>query len=251
PAGVHHGASRRQEGRTLHRRAARAHHRAGGGPAGRGRVARDRDGALAARGDPAGREWPLDARVFAAAQGRSSRGVSAACLEEPRHTADRCGGVPVAAWPEEGQGRMRPAHRHWLATLTVLLVGRPLAAQTTVARPPVDTTARSVEVVAGAHYAAGWFHRLMLGAHYRDLWTTPLRVEVLDLKTYAGGLTRPCAAAAARPSRSDSSGQTVAHTYSARSTRTRRSPCLQTCARRSCATSSSTRSALPIPVRLL
>jgi len=84
---------------------------------------------------------------------------------------------------------MRPAHWHRLATLTVLLVGRPLAAQTTPARPQVDTTARSVEVVAGAHYAAGWFHRVMLGAHYRDLWTTPLRVEVLDLKTYAGGLT--------------------------------------------------------------
>src|SRR5690349_592792 len=84
---------------------------------------------------------------------------------------------------------MRPAYRHRVATLAVLLVGRPLVAQTTPAHPQVDTTARSVEVVAGAHYAAGWFHRVMLGAHYRDLWTTPLRVEVLDLKTYAGGLT--------------------------------------------------------------
>src|SRR5690242_21426701 len=84
---------------------------------------------------------------------------------------------------------MRPAYRHRVATLAVLLVGRPLVAQTTPAHPQVDTTARSVEVVAGAHYAAGWFHRVMLGAHYRDLWTTPLRVDVLDLKTYGGGLT--------------------------------------------------------------
>ena len=48
-------------------------------------------------------------------------------------------------------------------------------------------------VVAGAHYAAGWFHRLWLGAHYRDLWGTPLEVDVLDLSQYAGGLTpRKC-----------------------------------------------------------
>src|SRR2546428_738859 len=44
-------------------------------------------------------------------------------------------------------------------------------------------------VVAGAHYRAGWFHRLLLGAHYCDLWTTPLEVEVLDLSRFAGGLT--------------------------------------------------------------
>ena len=44
-------------------------------------------------------------------------------------------------------------------------------------------------VVAGAHYQAGWLHRLLLGAHYRDLWGTPIEVEVLDLATYAGGLT--------------------------------------------------------------
>src|SRR5947207_14662252 len=35
-------------------------------------------------------------------------------------------------------------------------------------------------VVAGDHYHAGWLHRLLLGAHYRDLWATPLEVDVLD-----------------------------------------------------------------------
>jgi hypothetical protein len=48
---------------------------------------------------------------------------------------------------------------------------------------------RRETVVAGAHYRAGWFHRLMLGAHYRDLWTTPIDVPVLDLDRFAGGLT--------------------------------------------------------------
>lgn len=41
--------------------------------------------------------------------------------------------------------------------------------------------AGTVVVVPGARYKASWPHRLLLGAHYRDLWTTPIRVEVLDL----------------------------------------------------------------------
>src|SRR5438309_10134890 len=44
-------------------------------------------------------------------------------------------------------------------------------------------------VVAGAHYRAGWFHRLMLGAHYRRRWARPLEVEVLARSRFAGGLT--------------------------------------------------------------
>ncbi len=46
-----------------------------------------------------------------------------------------------------------------------------------------------VRLAAGERYRAGWLHRLLLGSHYRDLWATPLTVEVLDLATYAGGLT--------------------------------------------------------------
>ncbi|HEV2749073.1 MAG TPA: BamA/TamA family outer membrane protein [Gemmatimonadales bacterium] len=87
---------------------------------------------------------------------------------------------------------MRSNAQRLVAALT-LLIGveepRALSAQTTPAQPVRDTAARSVEIVAGQHYAAGWFHRLMLGAHYRDLWTTPFRVDALDLATYAGGLT--------------------------------------------------------------
>jgi hypothetical protein len=48
---------------------------------------------------------------------------------------------------------------------------------------------REDTAVAGAHYRAGWLHRLFLGSHNRDLWTTPVEVEVLDLSRYAGGLT--------------------------------------------------------------
>ncbi len=44
-------------------------------------------------------------------------------------------------------------------------------------------------VVIGPQYKASGFHRWLWGADYRDLWTTPVRLEVLDLRSYAGGLT--------------------------------------------------------------
>ncbi len=47
----------------------------------------------------------------------------------------------------------------------------------------------TVSVTAGAAYGAGGLHRLLMGTHYRDLWTTPIAVEVLDLDRTAGGLT--------------------------------------------------------------
>jgi hypothetical protein len=38
-------------------------------------------------------------------------------------------------------------------------------------------------------YRAGSFHRTFLGDNYRDVWTTPIKVPVLDLHSFAGGLT--------------------------------------------------------------
>jgi len=44
-------------------------------------------------------------------------------------------------------------------------------------------------VTPGAHYAAGKFRRWLLGNHYREVWTMPLEVPVMDLEATAGGLT--------------------------------------------------------------
>lgn len=44
-------------------------------------------------------------------------------------------------------------------------------------------------MVPGAHYEAGALHRFIFGDHYRTLWTAPLTAEVLDLRTFSGGLT--------------------------------------------------------------
>ena len=61
----------------------------------------------------------------------------------------------------------------------------PMAAAQTGAEQPAAGT---VTAVAGPEYKAGWLHRFFLGSHYRYLWTTPVRAEVLDLDTVAGGL---------------------------------------------------------------
>ena len=47
----------------------------------------------------------------------------------------------------------------------------------------------SVTVAAQEAYGANPFRRLFFGSDYRRLWTTPMRVPVLDLGGYAGGLT--------------------------------------------------------------
>ncbi len=46
----------------------------------------------------------------------------------------------------------------------------------------------SVTVTAGAGYRAGGLYRFFFGQNYRDLWTMPVRVPVLDLHSFAGGL---------------------------------------------------------------
>ena len=69
---------------------------------------------------------------------------------------------------------------------TALQQPHPNIANGTLAVPMPGT--ESVTVAAGARYRAGDFLRLLSGDSYRDLWTTPIRVPVLDLEKYAGGL---------------------------------------------------------------
>lgn len=47
----------------------------------------------------------------------------------------------------------------------------------------------SATVIPGPEYEAGWLHRVLFGDHYRDLWTSPLQVKILDVAGFAGGLT--------------------------------------------------------------
>jgi hypothetical protein len=53
------------------------------------------------------------------------------------------------------------------------------------AQTPGDT----VVVVAGAQYEAGATRRLLHGSNWRAVWVQPVRVPVLDVRAFAGGLT--------------------------------------------------------------
>lgn len=72
-----------------------------------------------------------------------------------------------------------------IAGLVVLGFTRPAAAQLQHAPSPDDD---SVSVAPGAQYAAGGLHQFFFGKSYRSLWKTPLRVPVLDLATFHGGI---------------------------------------------------------------
>jgi hypothetical protein len=72
-----------------------------------------------------------------------------------------------------------------ISTLAISTFTSPLDAQSLAPGIGPD----SVEVIAGPIFAAGSFHRSMLGDNYRDLWTRPVRLPVLHISTFAGGLT--------------------------------------------------------------
>ncbi len=44
-------------------------------------------------------------------------------------------------------------------------------------------------LAAGPDYGAGAIHRFLFGGDYRDLWTSPVRVPIIDLAAFGGGLT--------------------------------------------------------------
>lgn len=69
------------------------------------------------------------------------------------------------------------------AMLSLLTSGAAAGQNGSAPRPATDTTVR-----ASDQYGAGSLHRLMLGSNYRDLWSVPIIVPVLDLTTFAGGV---------------------------------------------------------------
>jgi hypothetical protein len=74
-----------------------------------------------------------------------------------------------------------------IAAIVFLTCPQSTDGQVTPAGSPA-ARAESTVVIADAGYRAAGFGRLFFGEHYRTLWTTPIRVPVLSLSTYAGGL---------------------------------------------------------------
>jgi hypothetical protein len=81
--------------------------------------------------------------------------------------------------PRASRARLGPAAL-WLALWPAVVTAQVAAADV----PAAD----SVAVAAGPEYQAGGFYRFLFGNTYRDLWTTPVRVAVLNLHTFNGGL---------------------------------------------------------------
>ena len=73
------------------------------------------------------------------------------------------------------------------AAAAALALGLPALALAVPALAQDEPQTRTV--APGPHYRAGGFHRTMLGSSYRELWSTPVTVEVLDLAREAGGLS--------------------------------------------------------------
>lgn len=68
------------------------------------------------------------------------------------------------------------------ATLARLSASLALALTPVLGTAPASAQTDSVTVTPGARYSAAPLHRLLLGSDYRDLWTTPIRVPILDLE---------------------------------------------------------------------
>ena len=81
---------------------------------------------------------------------------------------------------------------HFVRLLAATGIGVVLASavSTAAAQNPASRVVGtdSVVVVPGEMFKAGQFHRWLLGNNYRNEWTTPIKVPVLNLRTFHGGL---------------------------------------------------------------
>ena len=65
-----------------------------------------------------------------------------------------------------------------------------IAINVTVIKGQTDTSASQgyVTIIPDSDYAAGGLYRFIFGDHWRDVWTQPVRVPILDLDKFAGGI---------------------------------------------------------------
>jgi hypothetical protein len=62
------------------------------------------------------------------------------------------------------------------------------SARRRAAPSPAPPRAGTVRIAANPKYRATGLRRILLGPNYRRLWATPMDVDVLDLRSFAGGL---------------------------------------------------------------
>ncbi len=75
--------------------------------------------------------------------------------------------------------------KSWLAAALLVLLPAVAPAQ---GGPPAAAGRDSVALAPGLRYKGSGLHRFLYGSTYRDLWATPIKVPVLELDRFAGGL---------------------------------------------------------------
>jgi hypothetical protein len=77
---------------------------------------------------------------------------------------------------------------HRMVIIALLIAGLSFRTAGAQLKPAPSPTTDTVSVAPGAQYEAGGLHQFFFGKSYRTLWKTPLRVPVLDLDTFQGGI---------------------------------------------------------------
>ncbi|NOR52886.1 MAG: BamA/TamA family outer membrane protein [Candidatus Aminicenantes bacterium] len=85
-------------------------------------------------------------------------------------------------WKYQDQSRSRFAV--WIAMIFVVFAAVPDG----LAAAHSEEVKKVRRTIAGEQYKVSGFHKWLLGKDYRDLWVTPIEVEVLDLNSFANGL---------------------------------------------------------------
>ncbi len=75
------------------------------------------------------------------------------------------------------------------ALAVLLLISTGAAGQVARISPAPAPGTTSVIAPIGERYAGGWLRRFLLGSNYRELWSAPVTIPVLDLEGWHGGLT--------------------------------------------------------------
>jgi hypothetical protein len=76
----------------------------------------------------------------------------------------------------------------WTLLILAVLLAIPVLPRITMPRFPAPPGTDSLELVANTGYQVNPVAEVILGRQYRDLWTQPIKVEVLDLAAFEGGM---------------------------------------------------------------
>lgn len=71
----------------------------------------------------------------------------------------------------------------------ILISSGSYAETTKPAMPDTLPSLGTIKVAPNPNYKTGGLHNFIFGRHWRQVWATPIEVPILDIRTFAGGLT--------------------------------------------------------------